>query len=354
MRIGILTFHCAHNYGAVLQCYALQIYLQKRGHDVYVIDYRPEIITNVYKWFQAHRFFRKNLYKIFAEILLLRGRKRRYNNFNQFIETELRLAPVETINKDPYDLILVGSDQVWNFNITGGFDKFYWGDFSHPAHSKVASYAASMHDKWTEKESREIILKFRNFYKISVREIQLSNKLIEITGRKDIVHVVDPTLLLTCDDWRKVAIPPKMKNEYLLLYQVEGKNERTEKIANEISKQRNLKIVRLFTFADFGTSLKVLSCSPFEFIGLFVNASFVVCSSFHGTIFSLQFRKPFLSVRMNVGKDNRVENLLEPLGLSDHFVDQLPSEYDGSFILDEYKFEEMRQKSIEYLSNLER
>ena len=123
---------------------------------------------------------------------------------------------------------------------------------------------------------------------------------------------------------------------------------------NNIRKKKKLKIVRLFTFADWGTSKEVISCSPEEFLGLFMNASFVVCSSFHGTIFSLHFRKPFVSVRMGEGKDNRVKGLLDALGLLDHFLDSLPLDYNGSFDFDENRMHKLLDVSLDYISILER
>ena len=248
----------------------------------------------------------------------------------------------------------MGSDQVWNYHLTDGFDDFYWGNFKHPAETKIASYGASMHDKWTQEESLQILELLKNFFIIGVRENSLAEKLKLLTGRKDVYRVVDPTLLLSGNAWRALAKKPDVKQPYLLLFQVEGSNCKTEAIAKEMAKRKKLKIIYLFTLADWGTTSCVMSTSPMQFLGLFLYADFVVCSSFHGTIFSLLFRKSFLSVKMGIGKDNRVANLLDSLGLSDHFIDTLPQEYDGSYQLDEMQLDSLRQDSIQYIIKLER
>lgn len=354
MRIGILTFHCAYNYGAVLQCYALQEYLKSRGHSVYVIDYRPKAITSVYDWFVKRRIIRKNFVKSIVEICLLWSRKKRNSGFQNFITSRLNLASIDSIMDNPYDLILVGADQVWNYHLTDGFDDYYWGNFRHPATTKIATYGASMHDKWSQEESLHILESQKNFHMISVRESSLAEKLKSLTGRKDIYRVVDPTLLLSGNAWRSLAEKPYIKHPYLLLFQVEGKNRKTEAIAKEMARRKNLKVIHLFTLADWGTTSSVMSTSPMQFLGLFLYADFVVCSSFHGTIFSLLFRKSFLSVKMGIGKDNRVASLLESMGLSDHFVDTLPKEYDGSYQLDDMQLDSLRQDSTQYIIKLEK
>lgn len=354
MRIGILTFHCAHNYGAVLQCYALQEFLRGRGHDVYVIDYRPTTITRVYRWFKKEEIVRKNMFKAFREILLLKGKKARFDNFEKFINVNLRLASIESIIENPYDLILIGSDQVWNYNLTKGFDDFYWGNFRHPKQTRIASYAASMQDSWPEDMSNQIISRLKNFDSISVREKTLETKMRAISGRNDILTVVDPTLLMSSDFWYKIAKPPAIKCPYLLLYQVEGSNKKVEEIAIKIANNKGLKIVNLFTFAKTGTSKEVVSCSPEVFLGLFAYSDYVVCSSFHGTIFSIHFKKPFLSVRMGKGKDNRVASLLENLGMQDRFIDVYSSNLLEKYTFKSCKMDEYINESILFLKNLEK
>lgn len=354
MRIGILTFHCAHNYGAVLQCYALQEFLTKKGHDVNVIDYRPKVITEVYKWFKKERIIRKNLFSALKELMLLPWKKRRYDQFRNFINCKLNLVPVGTITQKPFDVIIVGSDQVWNFNLTNGFDEYYWGNFPHPKNTLIISYAASMQDDWPEELSLRIKQNLENFSQISVRETSLATKLKEVSGGRNIFQVVDPTLLLNREDWDALAKVPKVTKPYLLLFQVETQNEKVERIAEEMAKRKNLPIVRLSTLVSWETSHMVKNTSPEEFVSLFKNASFVVCSSFHGTVFSLIFNRPFVSVRMGVGKDNRVDNLLRQLGLTDHFVDVLNTDSDYTYNSVSEGLKALKENSVDFITSIDK
>ena len=352
MRIGILTFHCAHNYGAVLQCYALQEFLTKKGHDVNVIDYRPKVITEVYKWFKKERIIRKNLFSALKELMLLPWKKRRYDQFRNFINCKLNLVPVGTITQKPFDVIIVGSDQVWNFNLTNGFDDYYWGKFPHPQGTIIISYAVSMQDSWPNEMSIRIKQNLENFSQISVRETSLATKLKEVSGGRNIFQVVDPTLLLNREDWDALAKESKVTKPYLLLFQVETQNEKAERIAQEMAKRKNLPIVRLSTLVSWETSHMVKNTSPEEFVSLFKNASFVVCSSFHGTVFSLIFNKPFVSVRMGVGKDNRVDNLLRQLGLTNHFVDVLNADSDYTYNSVSEGLKALKENSVDFINNV--
>lgn len=327
MRIGILTFHAAHNYGAVLQCYALQTTLENLGHSVSVIDYRNKQILKDYKIFDIHRFIMRNpislIKRIIHEISYYKIRKSRSLVFKTFIDNYLHLCPVNDIFDNPFDLIIVGSDQVWNYNLTGGFDAYYWGEIKRPKQTKIASYAASMQDSWSECYDNEIYKHLAKFDYLSVRENKLAVKLKRILPTKKICTVVDPTLLLKVADWNKIAHSPEIGQPYLLLYQVDA-IQTAENIADVIAKERQLKVVKLFAETDKSHTPEVASSSPADFVGLFKHASFVVCSSFHGTVFSILYHKNFYSMKVE-GKNSRVETLLQAFGLESRMLSSLPS-----------------------------
>lgn len=354
MRIGILTFHSAYNYGAVLQCYALQEYLKSLGHAVYVIDYRNQFVMDVYKSFDLKRFRNRNLYgilsQIYREIKFYKAKKQRGKTFDEFIFNHFNLTPISTIVDNPFDLIVVGSDQVWNFVITHGFDQYYWGDFSRPKVTKIVSYAASMQDKWTDADEKVIAKKLLNFDRISVRESSLRDKIQKIIPDKVVYSVVDPTLLLKQEQWNKIAENPIIDSPYLLLYQVEN-SKKNEIIANSIASERNLKIVKLSAAVDMINTPSVRNSSPAEFLGLFKYASYVVCSSFHGTIFSIIFHRPFVSINNNKGKNARVESLLDSLNLSDRFIDEYTCISDD-YCIDNNIYYEMVYNSKSFLADV--
>ena len=352
MRIGILTFHSAHNYGAVLQCFALQQYLSKR-HDVYVIDYRPNSIVKGYHWFLWRRFVCKNPLKMFVksvrEISLIRYRKKRFEGFNKFIENKIKLAEVSTIHSQPYDYIIIGSDQVWNYNLTNGFDDYFWGKIEIPTCTKIISYAASMHDSWPKEIDIQILDRLKNFTSISVRENQLALKLSKLLN-KPIQTVVDPTLLLKKEQWELIT-RRIIREKYLLLYQVE-QNQTTIDIAHKIANQLNLRLIAISAQVEGLNSKEIITSSPEDFVSLFRYANFVVCSSFHGTIFSLLFNVPFYSVRMGVGKDNRVASLLSDLSLENRFIDHWDdTQYGLNYCINDKALDNMVMASESYLFN---
>lgn len=330
MRIGILTYHYAYNYGAVLQCYALQEYLTSLGHVVEVIDYRNSYVMSCYKNFNFAHIKRKNpiilLRNLYHEFRYYKVRKQRADNFNNFIKAKLNLVSIKAIQDFPFDLIVVGSDQVWNYSLTNGFDEFYWGDFSKPAITILASYAASMQDMWPVEFNDIISSKLRNFDYISARERSTANKLKVLAPNKTVEQVIDPTLLFSVAQWDEIVEAPKINEPYLLLYQVNPSSKAVD-IANHIAKERNLKVVSLSAESDGRNSPICVCASPGEFVGLVKFASFVVCTSFHATVFSLLYKKPFYSVKVE-GSNARVETLLSSLGMLERFIDMVPERTD--------------------------
>ena len=151
MKIGIITVHRAYNYGSVLQCYALQEYLKRVGHDVWVIDYRQKWTEATYKPFSLYYIWqfvkRKDIHTIIG---YWRERKTRCQNlrqakqmFSSFTKRFHLTKPCCRKIPSDFDIYLIGSDQLWSFQCVGGKDKIYIGDFKHPANSRVIGYAIS-------------------------------------------------------------------------------------------------------------------------------------------------------------------------------------------------------------------
>lgn len=324
MKIGILTFHSAHNYGAVLQAYALQKYLMSFNHTVEFINYNNEKLLRVYKWFEFKRFKTLNVTKFYTEFKLLSPRKRRFVKFESFIDKYLYLSPKNYDTKS-YDVIIIGSDQVWNTDLTSGFDKMYWGNFVIKNECNLISYAASMQDEISESNKLQIKKLLGNFSGISVREDSIARNLAMLLGI-DIPVVLDPTLLLSSNEWEQICANKIVRRPYLLFYQVR-KNEKAKLIAEQIAENLNLEIVNLSAGIDLNNSPEFIDAGPLDFVSLFKNASYVVCTSFHGTVFSIIFNVPFCSIILNDGKDNRVLSLLSKLNLVDrgitHYSDDI-------------------------------
>ena len=349
MKIGILTFHRAHNYGAILQAFALQTHLKSLNHDVEFIDYKNNKLLHVYKWFNIYRFKTSDYHQFISEIKLLKHRKKRYEKFINFINNNLNTS-LKKYNLNRYDIIIVGSDQVWNTQLTNGFDDMYWGNFHIKNTTNIISYAASMQDQIPNQDKERIRNLLNKFTDISVREENLAKDLGHILNRK-ISVVVDPTLLQPSQEWDKIATKRIINEPYLLLYQVR-KNIITQTIAEKIAKKLNLRIIHLSASIDNFNSKEVISAGPKEFISLFKYADFVVCTSFHGTVFSIIYNIPFCSVLLGDGKDNRVKNLLSKLEINERGVydynENILQKIDWDGV--QNKLEAIKEESKLYLS----
>lgn len=324
MKIGILTYHRAHNYGAVLQCYALKQYLQILGHTTIVVDYKPSYfhygLFVWYKWTSLNPI--KMIRKIMTQFHIFKTSQKRYAAFNEFIENFISPKYVN-LNKDQneFDTFILGSDQIWRKN-QDSFDPVYWGDFKAAKHAILISYAASMgRASLCVAEQQQVSKWLKRFSSILVREDSLKALLIPLT-EKNVEVVVDPTLLLPTQEWNRIAIKPKYNRPYVLIYQV-IENPATLAIAKEAAKRIDADIIEIASkVANVQSDHQIIfDASPREFIGWFSEASMVVTTSFHGTAFSLIYQKPFVSIKQNLPSDLRISSILYSFDLSERFVD---------------------------------
>lgn len=320
MKVGILTFHNAINYGAVLQTYATQEILKSLGYEAEVIDYHNKAIDSAYRGFDFKLMPKRNP-KRFIKYLIysLRFRKRR-KAFESFTSSYLNISNkqykqgVDNSIKG-YDDILIGSDQLWNTIITNGFDDIYWGNFEARTAKKIA-WAVSMnymHDSETDIERIKSFL--TNFYAISVREESLKAWLEKITD-KPVSVLLDPTLSLSVDIWSKIT-PSNNYGDYILSFSVEHQEE-VYKTAKQLSKETGLKVIFLKAYSDHKIGTNILQhAGPLAFLSLIKNAKYVVTGSFHGTAFSIIFKKNFYSIMDKRTPNTRVTSLLSMIGISD-------------------------------------
>lgn len=357
MKIGILTFHCAHNYGAVLQAYALQTYLLSHGHDVYVIDYRPRYLTDVYKVFNYRRWVSKNplkfAYRTLREIRFLPTRCKRHDVFDRFINTRLRLYPYrQPDDLRGFDLVLLGSDQIWNLRITGHkFDDLYWGT-SIPV--PVASYAASSRGLQPDGEKANYIKDaLARLVAISVRENTLQHLLTPLTD-KPIAHVVDPTLLIDASLLTPITSHVVVPNfPYVLIYQVETFAP-IYKTAREIAKQLGACVIEIAAYANVkssgGCSL-IRTASPETFLAYIKYARCIITTSFHGTALSILFGRPFYTIRRGDNLDERATSLLQALNLEDRHLTagDIPTFSEPDFTNATKRLLALRKDSTQYI-----
>lgn len=319
MKIGIITFHCAYNYGAVLQAYALQEYLKSLDNEVHFLNYKPSSIVNFYSFFGSAKKEKKTLKKILCYLTSL------FHIFEKIKRNKAFSSFTKSFNLDQdflfsnYDLLICGGDQIWNPIITKGIDKNYFGQFFE---GKKISYAASDGDCLVY--SNEVKKLLKTFDSISVREKQMIKKIQSILPNMKIQKVCDPVFLLNKEQWEKIAILPNEKN-YILLYKV-GQNENIDSEIKEFAKLRNKKIIELCyvksikKFFIINKNLKKKYCvSPQEFLGYFVKADYIFTTSFHATALSIIFKKKFFAYEIQTGAQ-RIIDLLEVVELKDRYV----------------------------------
>lgn len=322
-RIGLMTMHNVCNMGAVLQAYALQRTINLRGGECEIIDYVPNLRKGYRKFFPKDQGISK-MKRTLSWIKWLPQRVKWQKPYKEFVDKHLILGTEifyenKKIYSYPfhYDVYVTGSDQVWNSASTDGLSAYYFLDFVRGR--KKVSYAASISNKELNTEEREQINHYlKDFSAISVREYQAVELLGEVC-EKEIELVLDPTFLLTLQQWNQLAVESniEIQERYLLIYML-GDVPEIMKLAKQIAEQKKLKIVKFgwdfvcLRDVDYNISFG----KPQDFVTLFKNAEYVITNSFHGTAFSINFNKNFLSIPSS--KNNpRFISILELMGLKD-------------------------------------
>ena len=309
--------HAARNYGAVLQTYALQRYLISHGARVEIIDYKRKDQELVGYLFNVNSKFRNN--KIMSLLFILKTFVPKLCTsclFSKFIHKYLNLSkPVknargvqEMIKADIY---CTGSDQVWNPYANSGLDPMYFLIGISPKVSYASSIGVyTMDDNYLE----ELLNLLHGYRAISIREQSSLNiiRSLEIEAE----CVLDPSFLLTKDEWNSFGkVKNNLPGNYLLIYYF-GNTSSIMKIAEQIAKDKNLRIVRISVgFESYCEDDIVLRYPrPEEFVGLFSKATFVLTNSFHGTAFSINYNVDFL-VYPTTEKNARFDSILDMFSL---------------------------------------
>ena len=295
MKIGIVTFQRADNQGALLQCYALYSYIKKLESNTEIIDYRNNNIEKVYKIFPISKNPKLMARKWIRGICQYSSLKKRHKNFESLrkrIKMSKSYTNIELKQKKlDYDLIITGSDQVWNTDITRGFDDIYYLNF--PGDYIKGSYAASIGSVSNPDFKKDYFMeKLSAFDRLSVREKDASEFISEIIS-KPVIQCIDPTLLIEKSEWEKLTKEAKVNlpDRYILLYYVQY-NPDLLKIAETLAKEQNIPVVCFEKKVKLDCEMIYnVTAGPIEFVKMIQNAEIVVTSSFHATAFSCIFNK---------------------------------------------------------------
>lgn len=337
MQIRIITCHDVYNHGASLQAYALQTYLDLMGHTVEIIDYKPDYLCRQYLlWSVDNPIYDKPFIKQLYLMAKLPGRLaalKRKKVFDAFTKkyikrTTCRYQSNEELKVNPpqVDLYIAGSDQIWNTLFQNGRDAAFYLDFA-PKTARRISYAASFATEDVVEEYKPFVRKMlQNLDVISIRE-RCSLPLLASLGREDGVAVCDPVFLLSKEQWNEVASYAHEKERYLLVYDTEH-SSKIQEIAQQIAKEKKLKIYNISGFRLAYVDKDMWASSPLDFVQLVRDADYVVSNSFHATAFSLIFERDFCVINRSEGINERMKNLL----MSYNIADRLVTSYSASLL----------------------
>ena len=306
MKCAILTFHFAHNYGAMLQAFALKRFLEASGREAAIADYASDVMRRGYhprliSWLRPSVWLRAWRRRAQAPLF-----ERFYREALGCCETTNDLQKAIVAVKP--EALVVGSDQVWNDRITVEDDAYF-----HPlAGGRTVSYAASFgRSELSAWQVREVQTHLRQFDRISVREpdgAAAAKALIP----NDVATVLDPVFLLSREDWMSMAVQ-KERGGYILYYSLKD-DPRLIEATRALSQKEHLPVLAVHPLCvkqKVGTTLR--DAGPREFLGLVGGAKYVCANSFHAAAFSVILGKKLLQVPIST-KETRVASLLERIG----------------------------------------
>ncbi|HEY9770409.1 MAG TPA: polysaccharide pyruvyl transferase family protein [Coleofasciculaceae cyanobacterium] len=333
MKVGIITFHHTTNFGATLQTYGLWKAIISQGHEVEIIDYRPPAATQYYR----HKIINP-IYGNFSKIVWLKilikyfySSLAKYIKMRDFLVSELTLSKKKFVDREQlkffleskadYDAVVCGSDQIWCVNSIRGFDTSYFLDFVNDKCRKL-SYAASFGPTANLGENCKSISKLiRNLDNISLRDSNSLN-LIQQNCNISGIKVLDPTFIV---DYKKVfnlSNNPSNK-QYLLLYLEKHLKPQEIDFIDFVAKQKKLTIISIGE-PCYKADKILINISPIEWLKYFNHASYIVTNFYHGTIFSIKFKKQFTTFASE-SKLNKTGDLVDNLGLKNRFVSNIQS-----------------------------
>ncbi|QOX78541.1 polysaccharide pyruvyl transferase family protein [Trichlorobacter lovleyi] len=343
MKIALITIHRTANYGAVLQAYATKLVLSRYG-EVSTIDYDNRHLAHHLDLIRFDVSLR-GIMMLAHDILRFPYRINAVSKFRKFIRENMNLT-LKLTSKEllegkagDFDAYVCGSDQIWNPEIVSSdtkIDPIYFLSFAPKCRKKI-SYASSIgHHHYSDDEKQEVRKLLDDFEMISTRENDGVKKLAEVFPGREIHHVLDPTLILSKEEWLEAFNfkSQKQKEKYILVYSV-PRTELIIKAVDFFAKKLGFKVVAIdpMLFPLTNVDKHIRTAGPKEFIELYANAEFVITDSFHGTCFAVNLGKPFVAVSPG-SRANRIISLLTLLGINERLV-TTESEFESiSLILD--------------------
>lgn len=362
-RVGILTFHSANNFGALLQAVSLQKTITEYDNvECKLINYEPEFIRKDYS---ISPFNSKHPKAIVKSILRIPDKSKRNSKFEDFrrkntICTES--CQSEDIFKhicESFDKIVVGSDQVWNYDLTERDMRYFLPEINSTI--KKSAYAASTGGAdFSSKAADEMIRCLQEFDNISVRETTSKDAIQQRVNKKNIEVVLDPVFLTTKEKWMKLASKP-IKKDYILFFKM-GYSKTADpalEFAKKLSEKTGYELLMLWdqeTWFRYRDVKHIGAVGPAEFLRWINEAKCVVTNSFHATAFSIILNTPFY-VETEIERKDRVLNILKIFELEAFGL--VKGQTKSEMILPQIewgivnsKLENERQESLNYIDKI--
>lgn len=372
-KIAVVVCPNIRNFGSVLQSYATQKAVTELGYDNEYINY-VQTKSTMYKYFiqlfipsiMAERksfLKRKQFQKMHSDRIM--NRNSIFDKFvNEYMNSSEKYVGYRNLKKGgaKYDIAVLGSDQVWNpINSGSDFYTLNWLPYKTKRIAYSSSFGVSKIPYLLKNFYKKYLKKFDN---IAVREIHGKEIIKELIG-KDVPVVCDPTILFKAEQWDEIVEnKPIVEGEYIFCYFL-GNRLKPRKFVMELAEKTNCKIVMMPYFgevSEYDESMNaefVKNPGPSEFVNVIKNAKFICTDSFHGTVFSILYKKKFFVFRRHSADSNkntfsRLESLVNIFGVQDRVVNDdvfdykyLNSDIDYASVLN--KVQEFRMESWNYL-----
>lgn len=346
-KVAVLTINDDNNYGNRLQNYAVQEILKKHKIQVETISNQDNIV--------GLKYLKKQIKKQIKKILANKAKYKRYNLFMEFNNNikyskyHIDKKHIPDKLKDKYDYFITGSDQVWNpnFNRLSEIDLIEFAK-----NEKRISFSASfgiseLPEKYKEKTANAL----KDFKAISVREDAGKEIVEKLTKRKDVEVLVDPTMLLTAEEWDKISKKPEQleTNKYILNYFLGKLSEEREKEINRIAKENGCEVINILD-----KNSQFYQTGPSEFLYLEKNAFLICTDSFHSSVFAILYNRPFIVFERednNINMNSRIDTLINKFNLKGRrFLEKITEENLKHDYTEAYQIlEKEKQKSNNFL-----
>lgn len=350
----IITFHCVPNYGAMLQAVAMNNLFKRYFDDVKVLDYRPNCITENYRL-----VYTKRIKGFISSVLNVPTNLIKNKKFSEFMTHNMSLTSLfhdaSKIEVD-CDALVLGSDQIWNLEVTKGLDAVYFGIIPGDKHF-IIPYAASIgKDAINEKEKQTYKRLLSDISNIGVREKKAQSMLLNLFPEKNICVTLDPTLMLDASEWEKLEKKVSLPQKYVLVFSLNG-YDKTYSTAEIIATSRNIPLIevlgRNIDFLDKRKHRKLATLGPQEFLYAIHHADCVVTDSFHGTAFSIIYRKDLRVIPHKTRGARMIELLLSldatnRLVINDDAIDTNKLEWNSG---NDKLLEKLRNQSNRFIQN---